>query len=227
MEQGIKVGPKPKGRVKIKWSADFAYAIGLIATDGCLSKDERHIDLTSIDIEQINNFQKCLGIHLNVGKKQNGTGFSAFRIQIGDVLFYEFLRTIGLSRAKSLTMGKLDIPSKYFFDFLRGCLDGDGSSYSYWDPRWKSSFMFYVCFASGSKKFIDWLRTEIDDRLLVKSHISVSPGKVNTFYQLKYSKYAAVELARKMYEGKNKTFLKRKKLKINQSLGTMGVPRIR
>ncbi len=219
-----KRGPKPKGKVKIEWSANFAYAIGLIATDGCLSKDGRHVDFTSIDIDQINNFQNCLNVKLSVGKKQNSTGFSAFRVQIGDVLFYDFLKTIGLSQAKSLTMGKLLIPENYFFDFLRGCLDGDGSSYSYWDPRWKSSFMFYICFASGSKKFIDWLREEIDKRLLVKSHISISPGKVNPFYQLKYSKYAAVDLVRKIYAGKNKTFLRRKKLKINESLGTMCIP---
>jgi len=25
-------GPKPKGKVKLEWSANFAYAIGLLAT---------------------------------------------------------------------------------------------------------------------------------------------------------------------------------------------------
>jgi hypothetical protein len=29
-----KMGPKPKGKVKIKWSANFAYAIGLLTTSG-------------------------------------------------------------------------------------------------------------------------------------------------------------------------------------------------
>ena len=29
-----KPGPKPKGYVNTKWSSDFGYAIGLIATDG-------------------------------------------------------------------------------------------------------------------------------------------------------------------------------------------------
>lgn len=51
-----KRGPKQKGKVKIEWSADFAYAIGLLASDGCLYNDERHINFTSKDIEQINNF---------------------------------------------------------------------------------------------------------------------------------------------------------------------------
>ena len=50
-------GAKPKGKVKIKWSADFAYAIGLIMTDGNLSPDGRHLCFTSKDIEQINNYK--------------------------------------------------------------------------------------------------------------------------------------------------------------------------
>ncbi len=33
---------KPLGRVKIEWSDKFAYAIGLVASDGNLSPDGRH-----------------------------------------------------------------------------------------------------------------------------------------------------------------------------------------
>jgi hypothetical protein len=83
--------------------------------------------------------------------------------------------------------------------------------------------MFYICFASGSKKFVDWLREEIDKRLDIKSHIGITNTKKNPFYQLKYSKYAAVELARNMYKGKDKPCLTRKRLKINKCLGTMGL----
>lgn len=39
---------KPKGK-PVKWSPKIAYAVGLITTDGSLSKDGRHIDLTSKD----------------------------------------------------------------------------------------------------------------------------------------------------------------------------------
>jgi len=37
----------------------------------------------------------------------------------------------------------------------------------------------------------------------------------------------AVELVRKMYEGKRRLSLSRKRLKINASLGTIGVPLVR
>ena len=139
-----KRGPKPKGKVKIKWSANFAYAIGLLVTDGCLSTDSRHIVFVSKDKDQIENFLFCLDLKTKIGKKNRNRKNEAYQTQFGDVLFFKFLESIGLSQAKSLTVGKIDVPDKYFFDFLRGCFDGDGYSYSYWDPRWRSSFMFYV-----------------------------------------------------------------------------------
>ncbi len=127
-----KRGPEPEGKVKIKWSPNFAYAIGLIATDGCLSKDGRHIILVSKDVDQLNNFKSCLSLENKIGTTVSGyNGKSYTRIQFGDVLLYKFLLSIGLTPAKSKTIGKLKIPEIYFFDFLRGVLDGDGYAYSY------------------------------------------------------------------------------------------------
>jgi len=68
-----KRGPKPKEKVRIKWSSNFAYAIGLIATDGCLYRDGRHINLTSKDVEQITNFLKALEVDCHIGKKARST----------------------------------------------------------------------------------------------------------------------------------------------------------
>lgn len=219
-----KRGPKPKKLVNTKWSANLAYAVGLIATDGCLSGDGLLVDFTSKDIEQVRNYLKCLGVERKIENKTNGKDGKTFRIQIKNRLFYDFLLSIGLRSRKSLTLSKLNVPDRYFFDFLRGCFDGDGCSYSYWDPRWKSSFMFYVSFASGSKKFLEWLQKNIYEKFKSKSHISVSKkerGK-NPHYQLKYSKYSAIKLIREMY--KNNPFLKRKALKINRSFSIIGIP---
>jgi len=40
-------------RVSTIWSKELAYVIGLLVTDGCLSKNGRHIDPTSKDREQL------------------------------------------------------------------------------------------------------------------------------------------------------------------------------
>ena len=68
--------------------------------------------------------------------------------------------SIGLMPNKTKIIGAVKIPNNYFFDFLRGHFDGDGTFYSYWDPRWRSSHMFYVVFASASLKHIIWLQKD-------------------------------------------------------------------
>jgi hypothetical protein len=214
-------GPKPKGKVKIKWSPDFAYAIGLLVTDGCVSGDGRHIIFVSKDREQISNFMKCLNISNKIGTSYSGYRKSrAYRVQFGDVNFIAFLKSIGISPAKSLTISQITVPKRYFLDFLRGCFDGDGYSHSYLDKRWRSSFMLYVGFVSASTSFIYWLKRQIRDATGLDGHITRAYKK-NKYYQLKYSKYGAVKLIRKLYSNKNCVCLTRKWLKIKQSLAMM------
>ncbi len=211
------MGTRPKRKVKIKWTPNFAYAIGLLTTDGNLSPTGRHINLTSKDKEQILNLKHCLGIKNKIGKKSRGgsTEKKYYVIQFGDVLFYKFLLGIGIMPNKSKTLGKILIPNKYFFDFLRGHFDGDGTFYSYWDPRWRSSFMFYTVFISASKNHINWLREEIWKRLKIRGHVTGS-GRKGTAYQLKYAKKESLKLLPKMYYNSRVLCLSRKKNKIQK-----------
>lgn len=216
-----KPGVKPQGKVKIKWSPEFAYAIGLLVTDGSLSKDGRHIDLTSVEKEQLENFNKCLGTQIIIGTKKSQLsprGF-ALRVQFGDVLFYKFLLEIGLMPNKTKIIGEVDIPKKYFFDFLRGHLDGDGCFYSYWDPRWRASFMFYTTFLSASEKHVRWLRTEIDNRLGIQGAFQ----KNGACYTLKYAKEESFKLLKRIYYSDEVVCLSRKRLKIERALDTIGL----
>lgn len=218
----LKRGVKPKNKVKIKWSADFAYGIGLIVTDGNLSPDGRHINFTSKDIDQINNYQKSLDIDCHIGKKASSSQSikKYYVVQFGDVSFYNFLLSIGITPAKSRTIGEIKMPRKYIFDFLRGHLDGDGTFYSYWDKRWRSSFMFYTEFISASKNHIMWIRREIFRWLKIKGHITGS-GRGGTCYQLKYAKKESEILLNKVYYKQGLICLKRKRLKIKKILGSI------
>lgn len=211
-----KRGPKPKRIISEKWNANLAYAIGLIATDGCLSSDGLLIDLTSKDREQLLNFSKCLGVNFKIGNKWKKNGDKHLRIQFKNRIFYDFLLSIGLTPRKSLTMGKLVIPDKYFFDFLRGCFDGDGCFYSYWDPRWRSSHMFYLEFASASLEHLVWLQKEIKNRVHINGHINGRKKKV--FFQLKYAKKESLEIIKKMYYTSRVVCLSRKRIKIEKAL---------
>ncbi|MCC7160488.1 hypothetical protein IT399_02090 [Candidatus Nomurabacteria bacterium] len=211
-----KRGPKPKRIIGETWNENLAYAIGLITTDGCLVGDGLLIDLTSKDKEQLLNFSKCVGVNFSIGKKRNGNKGICSRIQFKNKIFYNFLLSIGLTPKKSLTMGKLRIPDKYFFDFLRGCFDGDGTFYSYWDKRWKSSHVFYLEFVSASKKHIDWLREHLKNTISVFGHIGKN-GKNSTF-QLKYAKREAIQIIKKMYYNPSVVCLSRKRVKIKKAL---------
>ena len=202
-------GPRPEGKVNREWSSRLAYAIGLLASDGNLSKDGRHIDFTSKDRDLVVTFSECLGINNKIGRKTSGyTGRKDyFRVQFGDVLFYGWLRGIGLGPNKSKTLRALRVPDKYFLDFLRGCFDGDGSIYAYWDLRWRSSYMFYSTFASASKPFIEWLRLKIGKLVKVEGKIHSGGNKV---LQLRFAKEGTRALFNRMFYSDNVPHLQRK-----------------
>lgn len=149
-----------------KWSSDLAYIVGLLATDGCLSNDGRHIIMRSSDTDLLSTFKKCLGLNNKIGKTNN-KGVISYRVQFGDVQFYGWLQKIGLTPAKSHTIGAIRIPDKFFRDFLRGHLDGDGSIIVYKDlnnkyrGRTYSNNRLFVRFISASKKHMLWLHQKI------------------------------------------------------------------
>jgi hypothetical protein len=151
-------GMKPLGKVNLEWSPEFAYAIGLLVTDGSLSSTQRHITLVSKDREMLENFKNCLHIDNKISEHEAGSKFKNLRVQFSDITFYRFLNGIGIMPRKTKIIGGINIPDEYFFDFLRGHHDGDGTFYSYWDPRWRSSHMFYTVFISASEKHIIWIR---------------------------------------------------------------------
>ncbi len=209
---------RPLKKINTKWSVELAYVIGLIVSDGNLSKTGRHVIFVSKDMEQINTIQHCLKINNKVSLKKSGYSERKqyYYIQIGDVSFYRFLLSIGLTPAKSKTMDTVKIPSKYFADFLRGNLDGDGTFYSYWDKRWASSFLFYVIFTSASLQYITWLRTKIEKLFGILGHITGRPPK--SIYQLKYAKQEAEIIIKKMYHKPDVPKLERKFIKISHAM---------
>lgn len=210
-------GPKPRQCEPIQWAPELAYAVGLIATDGCLSKDGRHINFTSSDIQLIRTFMRCLGIRNRVGRKKSGFADTmAYNLQFGNVVLYTWLLKIGITPAKSKTMGAIRVPHRFFGDFLRGLFDGDGSFYSYYDKRWRSSFMYYLSFGSASVAHIQWLRETIAYYYGVRGH--GAKRMHSRVYQLKYAKREARKIIKIMYKDKDAPCLARKRKKIYNAL---------
>lgn len=213
-------GPKPK-RKEVVWSSKLAYAIGLMTTDGNLSSDGRHISITSKDVPQLKTFLKCIDRpDVRIAIKKGSYRPFITHVQIGDVVLYDFLLSVGLMPNKTKQLGVLAIPDKYFFDFLRGHHDGDGSFYSYFDPRWRSSFMFYLSFISASPAHVYWIRESLERFLGVRGHITTA--KSSCVVQLKYAKRETLVILKKLYPRADVTCLARKRLKIERALRIVG-----
>lgn len=196
------------GYKDISWDRKIAYAIGLLVTDGNLSPDGRHFDFTSNDKDLIETFKQCLSLTNRIGRKRSGyTGRKeAFRVQFGNTTLYRQLLQIGLMPKKSKQMGVLQIPDAYFFDFLRGHLDGDGSIKKYNDPVYPRSRRLYTTFLSASPTHAHWLKERINDLL----HIEGRVRKGRRVYILTYSKHASLLLLHHIYNTSDTMRLERK-----------------
>jgi len=135
--------------------------------------------MRSSELQLLKTFKKCLNLSNKIARSRND-GWAkkpCYRIQFSSAQFYSWLLKIGLFPAKTYTIGKLDIPDKYFSDFLRWHLDGDGSISTYVD-RWNTfknpNYVYtrlFIRFQSVSKKHIHWLRGRIYDSLSIKGHL--------------------------------------------------------
>lgn len=207
--------------ISLKWRADLAYLIGLVATDGSLSKDKRHIDFTSKDFEQIENFKKILGINTKYRLKNSGSVKEKkyYSIQFSHVKLYRFLEAVGIFPNKSKNLEDIKVPDKYFRDLLRGLFDGDGYSTSHFDKRWKSSFVLYTGFTSASELHLNWIKKKIENIFGIQGKLKPSGRSTKTLY---FAKYASIKLFKEIYYRDDLVCLKRKRFKFDQSLCIIG-----
>ena len=192
---------------EIIWTPELAYVVGLITTDGNLSPDGRHLNFTSNDRDLMETFEKCLGINNKIVRKKNGAGqANAWSLQFGNVTLYKWLEEIGLMPNKSKRLKTLAIPNEFFFDFLRGHLDGDGSIKRYNDPIWPKSIRLYIVFLSASPIHLLWLKEKINELIGIFGFIQTGPG----VYKLTYSKHNSIKLLNKIYPNFDVPCLQRK-----------------
>lgn len=175
------------------------YVVGLITTDGCLSKDGRHIDITSKNRKHLEAVKDALGLKVKIGLKTSGGNLMYPRLQFGDVNFYRFLENIGLSKKKSLVLREIDINGKYFRDFLRGVIDGDGSICT-WIHKSNFHRQWSLRIVSAAPIFINWLKRRVEEKYGVRGrvHAYIRDGR-NNLYLLKFGKLAAKVIISDIY----------------------------
>lgn len=186
--------PHKRKDLKIK-GPNLWYLVGLITSDGCLSSDGRHIDITSKNYKFLQKIKSALGIEGKIGDKYNSKKQKMFHIQFANRNFYDFLLSTGLRPNKSLTLGAVKVPNLYFIDFLRGLIDGDGSMRRWIHPS-NGGEQWSLRIYSGSEKFIRWLDNTIESLLEVQGKIHKDR---KTLWVLKYGKMAARIIAQGCY----------------------------
>jgi hypothetical protein len=204
-----------------KWSPELAYIVGLITTDGSLSKDKRHIDFTSNDLQLIRTFKKCLSLKNKVSEKPNShkSNKKCYHLQFGNVRFYNWLLSIGLMPNKTYHLGKIKIPKLFFRDFLRGHLDGDGSIFTYIDKymvykgRRYTYLRLYTAFNSASYKNLKWVKDTLEKKLDIKGALNFWLKKEGYLpaWTLRFAKNESVKLLRWLYYKPDLPCLSRKR----------------
>jgi hypothetical protein len=191
-----------------KWNPELAYAVGLITTDGNLSPDGRHMMLASNDVPLLKTFKKCLKLKNKIGVRKSGYTKikNCYRVQFGDVVLYKWLLNIGLMPNKTKTIGALKIPNQYFFDFLRGHLDGDGCICRYQDPVYLNSQRLYIKFYSASIRHIEWVQKKIKCLIKISGFIRCERRE----FSLTFAKKDSLTLSNYLYYINNIPCLKRK-----------------
>jgi hypothetical protein len=208
------VRPRP-----LDWTSRLAYAVGLMATDGCLSRDGRHLFFDSMDAQLVEALLSCVGRPVHYGSVRTRSGRVQYRASFSDVELYRWLVAVGLTPAKSLSLGAIDVPDRWLLPLVRGLLDGDGSIVNFVHAPTVKAYPEYryerlmAQFNSASRPHLEWLRTRLLPALDSDGSISVRGAKPprREFYSLHYGKHASIQLFELLYSENDVPCLLRKR----------------
>jgi len=185
------------------------YLVGLIASDGCLSGDGRHIDITAKDGGYLELVKKACGIPNRVSRKYNGRGQLSHRIQLSSVSFWLFLQNIGLMPDKSKRLGALSIPDDSFPDFLRGVIDGDGCIRKWRHPQ-NGGEQWSLKIVGASRPFVEWLGERTRSLLGATGRVHLQRNEFSGLWVLKFGKMSAQSVLEYCYFGSGRLAISEK-----------------
>lgn len=200
-------------------NSEMAYILGLIASDGSISKKENliAIQLQEEDkdiLEQIRIITKVQRPLEEYVRKETGHKIYSFRNWSSE--WKKDLAHYGIIPQKIFTLQPpYFLKKEYIIDYIRGYFDGDGSIYQ---VNNQNRIFFEIC--GASKIIIDW----IQDNLINQYHILLNKQSKETLsngtiiYKIKIGdKQELLKLYNILYKDKI-LFLKRKKEKFENLL---------
>jgi len=128
------------------------YLLGVYFTDGCVFKNGVSIanQINSCDKDWLEKIRDVISPQLSVQSTSKNRP-EYFRLRLCDKRISEWLISKGCIINKTLTIEFPNVPEQYLPDFIRGCIDGDGSLGLYKRNRNKYPSCYIV---GASKNFI-------------------------------------------------------------------------
>lgn len=187
-----------------RWSPEMAWVLGLMFTDGNVSKDLHQATLTSIDREMLEQVALLMGSSLQPRERGGGTIYS---LTVGGVAVCKDLTDLGCIPKKSLVIEFPAIPDECVPHFVRGLWDGDGHI----TIRSRKKARELVCgYVSGSQGFVISLRDTLSKHIGITANVKYKRG-VNGCFTLSYYTRQSVSLLEWMYRNSTQeTRLRRK-----------------
>lgn len=141
-------------------SPEIFWCLGFISADGCIENNSDY-SICQAEKEPLEKIKQIIEydkpIEKRIQKSYGNNDREIYRLRVSCVKHVNFFKSYGIIKKKSLTLKFPPIPDNYFWDFVRGNFDGDGSIYLIKNyPRIKFS---------GSVFFIEFLRDIICNKL--------------------------------------------------------------
>lgn len=205
-----RVFPKDKYDLPVEffreWSPNMAYIVGFIVADGCIGLDKRNntlcLSINSTDRDVLDKIASVLGKwEVKSVQQKRVSKVTGNLLKINHYLYTSNRRfiaplfDIGLCLNKTYKMGELSIPNEYFWDFLRGFTDGDGSLTNGISLGKKYA---KIAWTGGSELFMKWLHREVCDR--IGKVVKLSKRKNSGVYYFSLSGESLKKVIISMYE---------------------------
>ena len=143
------------------------YLLGAFMTDGCIKNKCNQITFSSKDKDWVKNIRDIICPTMIVRKHNGSLSFA-----INSKLLKEWFISKGCTPSKSLTLTFPTVPEKYLPDFIRGCIDGDGSL-GIWGKN--KIVRSYLC--SSSLEFLQSYSKHLSDRGIINCLVKSTQKK--------------------------------------------------
>lgn len=183
-------------------SADMAWILGFLASDGCVGKNRNsiHINLARKDREILEKIQAIMNIENKIVDYTNTKGYECSELSWTSAEHKKDLAEYSIIPQKTLILKPpYKLERQYWIDYIRGYFDGDGSInlISNSNGRGNGNLRWQVCSATKEilEFILDFFETEYN---IPKVRIQVEQNK-NPLYFIQYSSVATRTIYQHLY----------------------------